>query len=85
MLPLDNLSGDPAHEYLADGMTEALITDLGKIGSVRVIARASVMKYKGTQTSPGTVAQELGVQAVVTGSVLRSGDRVRINSQLELS
>ena len=53
VLPLDNLSGDPAHEYLADGMTEALITDLGKIGSVRVIARASVMKYKGTQTSPG--------------------------------
>ena len=52
VLPLDNLSGDPAHEYLADGMTEALITDLGKIGSVRVIARASVMKYKGTQASP---------------------------------
>ena len=52
VLPLDNLSGDPAHEYLADGMTEALITDLGRIGSVRVIARASVMKYKGAHASP---------------------------------
>jgi TolB-like protein/DNA-binding winged helix-turn-helix (wHTH) protein/Tfp pilus assembly protein PilF len=82
VLPLDNLSGDPEHEYLADGMTEALITDLGKIGSVRVLARASVMKYKGTHASPSTVAQELGVQAVVTGSVLRSGDRVRITSRL---
>ena len=82
VLPLDNLSGDPAHEYLADGVTEALITDLGKIGSLRVIARASVMKYKGTHAPPSTVAQELGVQAVVTGSVLRSGDRVRMTSNL---
>jgi DNA-binding winged helix-turn-helix (wHTH) protein/TolB-like protein/tetratricopeptide (TPR) repeat protein len=82
VLPLDNVSGDPALEYLADGMTEALITDLGKIGSVRVIARASVMKYKGLQASPGTVVRELGVQAVVTGSVLRSGDRLQITSHL---
>jgi TolB-like protein/tetratricopeptide (TPR) repeat protein len=82
VLPLDNLSGDPAHEYLADGMTEALITGLGKIGSVRVIARASVMKYKGAHASPAAVAQELGVEAVVTGSVLRSGDRVRIASHV---
>ncbi len=82
VLPLDNLSGDPAQEYLADGMTEALITGLGKFGSVRVIARASVMKYKRPQVSPSTVARELGVQAVVTGSVLRSGDRVQITSHL---
>ena len=82
VLPLDNLSGDPAHEYLADGMTEALITDLGKIGSVRVIARASVTKYKGTHAPLSSVARELGVQAVVTGSVLRSGDRVRMTSNV---
>jgi TolB-like protein/DNA-binding winged helix-turn-helix (wHTH) protein/Tfp pilus assembly protein PilF len=82
VLPLDNLSGDPAQEYLAHGMTEALITDLGKIGSIRVIARASVMKYKGPQASPSAVARELGVQAVVTGSVLRAGDRVQITSHL---
>ena len=82
VLPLDNLSGDPAHEYLADGMTEALITDLGRIGSLRVLASASVMKYKGAHASPVTVARELGVEAVVTGSVLRTGDRVRMASQL---
>ena len=82
VLPLANLSGDAAHEYLADGMTEALITDLGKVAGVRVIARASVMKYKGTAAAPSTVAEELGVQAVVTGSVLRSDDRVRMTSQL---
>src|SRR6185295_10161765 len=82
VLPLDNVSGDAAHEYLADGMTEALITDLGKIGSVRIIARASVMKYKGTHATPSTAARELGVQAVVTGAVLRSGDRVRITAHL---
>jgi TolB-like protein/tetratricopeptide (TPR) repeat protein len=82
VLPLDNLSHDPTQEYVADGMTDALITELGKIGSLRVIARTSVMKYKGTQTPPGKVARELGVQALVAGSVLRSGDRVRITAQL---
>jgi TolB-like protein/tetratricopeptide (TPR) repeat protein len=82
VLPLDNLSDDPTQEYVADGMTEALITELGKIGSLRVIARTSVMKYKGTHTPPSKVARELGVQALVAGSVLRSGDRVRITAQL---
>jgi TolB-like protein/Tfp pilus assembly protein PilF len=82
VLPLDNLSDDPAHEYIANGMTEALITELGKTGSLRVIARAAVMKYKGTQAPPGQVARELGVEALVVGSVRRSGDRVRITAQL---
>src|SRR6267378_4304696 len=82
VLPLDNLSHDPTQEYVADGMTDALITELGKIGSLRVIARTSVMKYKGTQTPPSKVARELGVQALVAGSVLLSGDRVRITAQL---
>ena len=82
VLPLENLSHDPTQEYVADGMTEALITELGKIGSLRVIARTSVMKYKGTHTLPSKVARELGVQALVAGSVLRSGDRVRITAQL---
>jgi len=82
VLPLDNLSGDPAQDYFAEGITEALITDLGKIGSLRVIARPSVMKYKGTRSPLKAVARELRVQALVTGSVLRSGDRVRIAAQL---
>jgi len=82
VLPLDRLSGDPVQEYLADGMTEALITGLGKIGSIRVIAHASVIKYKATHAPPSKVAQELGVQAVVVGSVLRSGDRVRVTVHL---
>jgi TolB-like protein/Tfp pilus assembly protein PilF len=82
VLPLENLSGDPSHEYIANGMTDALITELGKTGSLRVIARPSVMKYKGTRTSPSEVARELGVQALVAGSVLRSGDRVQVTAQL---
>ncbi len=82
VLPLENLSGDPEQEYFADGMTEALITDLGKIGSLRVSARPSVMKYKETTSSPREIARELGVQALVSGSVMRSGDRVRIAAQL---
>jgi TolB-like protein/Tfp pilus assembly protein PilF len=82
VLPLDNLSDDPAQEYVADGMTGALITELGKIGSLRVIARSSVMKYKGTKLPRDVVARELGVEALVVGSVLRSGDRVRITAQL---
>jgi TolB-like protein/Tfp pilus assembly protein PilF len=82
VLPLDNVSDDPTQEYVADGMTDALINELGKIGSLRVIARTSVMKYKGTRTPPGEVARELGVQALVAGSVLRSGNRLRITAQL---
>jgi len=82
VLPLGNLSGDPAQDYFADGMTDALITDLGKIGALRVISRTSAMRYKGMQKSLPEIARELNVEAVVEGSVLRSGDRVRINAQL---
>jgi TolB-like protein/DNA-binding winged helix-turn-helix (wHTH) protein/Flp pilus assembly protein TadD len=82
VLPLDNLSGDPAQEYFADGMTEALTADLAQIGALRVIARASVMQYKGTKQPLAQIAQRLKVQAVVSGSVLRSGDRVRITAAL---
>jgi TolB-like protein/DNA-binding winged helix-turn-helix (wHTH) protein len=82
VLPLENLSGDPAQEYFADGMTEALITDLGKIGALRVISRTSAMHYKGTRKTLPEIARELNVDAVVEGAVLRSGDRVRITAQL---
>src|SRR5262249_35976999 len=82
VLPLENLSGDPAQEYFADGMTEALITDLGKIGELRVISRTSAIHYKGTRKTLPEIARELNVDAVVEGAVLRSGDRVRITAQL---
>ncbi len=82
VLPLENLSGDPAQDYFADGITEALITDLGKIGSLRVVARPSVMQYKGTRAPLEEIARELRVQALVAGSVQRSGDRVRVAAQL---
>jgi TolB-like protein/DNA-binding winged helix-turn-helix (wHTH) protein/Tfp pilus assembly protein PilF len=82
VLPLGNLSGDKEQEYFADGMTEALISDLGKIGALRVISRTSVMRFKETKRSIPEVARELNVDAVVEGSVLRSGDRVRITAQL---
>ncbi len=82
VLPLANLSGDPEQEYFADGMTEALITDLAKIGSLRVISRTSVMEYKGVKKPLPKIARELKVDAVVEGSVMRVGDRVRITVQL---
>lgn len=82
VLPLENLSGDPAQDYFADGITEALITDLGKIGSLRVVARPSVMRYKGTRAPLEEIARELRVQALVAGSVQRSGDHVRVAVQL---
>ena len=82
MLPLDNLSGDPQQEYLADGMTEALIADLGQIAALRVISRTSVMRYKGTKRSLPEIADELNVDAVAEGSVIREGNRVRITAQL---
>ena len=82
VLPLANLSGDPTQDYFADGMTEALITDMSKISALRVISRTSVMHYKGTQRMLPEIARELNVDAVVEGSVLRSGDRVRITAQL---
>jgi TolB-like protein/Tfp pilus assembly protein PilF len=82
VLPLENLSRDPDQDFFADGMTEALITDLSKIGALRVIARASVMRYKGGQTSIPDMARALKVDAIVTGTVTRSGNRVRITAQL---
>ncbi|HXN21136.1 MAG TPA: winged helix-turn-helix domain-containing protein [Candidatus Dormibacteraeota bacterium] len=82
VLPLENLSGDPSQEYFADGMTEALITDLGKIGELRVISRTSAMHYKGTHKTLPEIARELNVDAVVEGAVLRSGNQVRIKARL---
>jgi TolB-like protein/DNA-binding winged helix-turn-helix (wHTH) protein/Flp pilus assembly protein TadD len=82
VLPLENLSRDSEQEYFADGMTEELITDLGKIGALRVISRTSVMSYKGTRKPLSQIARELNVDGVVEGSVLRSGERVRITAQL---
>ena len=82
VLPFENLSGDAAQDYFADGMTEALITELGKIGALRVISRQSMMQYKGTKKSAQQIAQELNVEAIVEGSVLRVGDRVRTTAQL---
>lgn len=82
VLPLENLSGDPAQEYFADGMTDALIGDLAKIGALRVISRTSAMHYKGTKKPLPEIASELGVDVVVEGTVARSGDRVIIRAQL---
>ena len=82
VLPLENLSHDPNQEYFADGMTEELITNLGKISALRVISRTSVMRYKGTKKPLPEIARELNVDAVVEGAVLRSGNRVRITAQL---
>ncbi len=82
MLPLENLSRDPEQEYFADGMTEALITELSKISALRVISRTSAMQYKGVKKPLPQIAQELGVDALVEGSVLREGDQVRITVQL---
>jgi TolB-like protein/tRNA A-37 threonylcarbamoyl transferase component Bud32/Flp pilus assembly protein TadD len=84
VLPLENLSRDPEQEYFADGMTEELTTDLGQIEALRVISRTSVMRFKGVRPAGGLpeIARQLKVDAVVEGSVLRSGDRVRITTQL---
>jgi TolB-like protein/DNA-binding winged helix-turn-helix (wHTH) protein len=82
VLPLENLSGDPAQDYFADGMTDALIADLSKISALRVISRTSAMQYKGTKKRLPQIARELNVDGVVEGSVMRSGNRVRITAQL---
>src|SRR5579863_948805 len=82
VLPLANFSGDPNQEYFADGMTDELITDLAKIGGVRVISRTSVMRYKGTSKGLPEIARELNVDGIIEGSVTRSGQRVRITAQL---
>lgn len=82
VLPLENLSHDPEQQYFADGMTDALITDLAKIHALRVISRNSIMQYKGNPKPMPQIARELNVDAVVEGTVMRSGDRVRITAQL---
>jgi TolB-like protein/DNA-binding winged helix-turn-helix (wHTH) protein/Tfp pilus assembly protein PilF len=82
VLPLQNLSGDPSQEYFADGMTEELITEISRLKDLKVISRTSVMRYKKTDKSLPEIARELNVEAVVEGSVLRSGDKVRITAQL---
>jgi len=82
VLPLHNLSQDPEQEYFSDGMTDELITDLAKYGGLRVISHTSVERYKATKRSLPEIARELGVDAVVEGTVTRSGDRVRITAQL---
>lgn len=82
VLPFENLSGDSAQEYLTDGLTDELISDMGRIGSLRVISRTSVMRYKGRSKSLPEIAQELNVDGVVEGSVKYSGDRIRVNIKL---
>jgi TolB-like protein/Tfp pilus assembly protein PilF len=82
ILPLKNLSGDPAQEYFADGMTEELINSLGQVSTLRVISLTSAMSYKGTHKTLPEIARELAVDGVVEGSVLREGNEVRISAQL---
>jgi TolB-like protein/DNA-binding winged helix-turn-helix (wHTH) protein/Tfp pilus assembly protein PilF len=82
VLPLENLSGDQEQNYFADGMTDELIANLAKIRSLRVISRSTAMAYKRTRKPLSEIAQELHVDAVVEGTVLRAGDRVRITAEL---
>src|SRR6266566_3693142 len=85
VLPLGNLSGDSAQEYFAEGMTEALVTRLGKtagLGGLRVISHTSVMHFKGTRETLPEIARQLHVDAVIEGAVLRVGNRVRVTAQL---
>jgi TolB-like protein/DNA-binding winged helix-turn-helix (wHTH) protein/Tfp pilus assembly protein PilF len=82
VLPLENLSHDSEQDYFADGMTDELITNLGKIEALRVVSRTSVMHYKGTKRTVPEIAKELNVDALVEGTVLRTGDRVRITVNL---
>src|SRR5258708_32664966 len=82
VLPLQNFSGNPEQDYLSDGMTEALIARLSAIHALRVISRTSAMQYKGTRKSVPAIGKELNVDAVIEGSVLRSGDKIRVTVQL---
>jgi serine/threonine protein kinase/Tfp pilus assembly protein PilF len=82
VLPLNNLSRNTSPDYFADGMTEALISELARVGALRVMSLPSVMPYKGTRKSLSEIGRELNVDAVLTGSVVRSGERVRLNVQL---
>ena len=82
VLPLNNLSGDPSQEYFADGMTDELITELARIPNLRVVSRTSVMADKGSRRPLSDIARQLGVDAIVEGSIVRSGGRIRITAQL---
>lgn len=82
VLPLANLSGEADREYFADGMTEELTTDLGKISALRVISRTSTMQYKGSKKPLPEIARELNVDAIVEGTVARSGSHVHITANL---
>jgi eukaryotic-like serine/threonine-protein kinase len=83
VLPFENLSGDSGHEYFVEGVYDALLTDLARLsGLKRVVSRPTMMRYKTTEKSINQIAQELNVDAVVMGSVVRSGDRVRVTVQL---
>ena len=82
VLPLHNLSGEADDEYFADGLTDALVTDLGSVSALRVISRQSVMRYRGSPKPLPEIARELGVDAVIEGSVLRAGGRLRLTAQL---
>jgi TolB-like protein/Flp pilus assembly protein TadD len=82
VLPLRNLSGDPAQEYLADGITEAVIGRLANIHDLRVISHTSVLRFKNAQLSIPEIAKELGADAIVEGSVIKDGDRIRVTIQL---
>lgn len=82
VLPVQNFSGDPKQDYFADGMTEALITNLAEVNGLRVISRTSSMYFKGQQKALPAIAQELGVDLILEGSIVRAGDRVRVTAQL---
>ncbi len=82
VLPLENLSGDPELDYYAAGITEGLIAELGRVGALRVISRRSVMRYLDSDMPLAEIAAELGVDALIEGSVLPVGDRVRVTAQL---
>lgn len=82
VLPLANLSGNPEEDYFADGMTDAIIANLSNISALRVVSRNSVMRFKGSDRTIPAIAAEIGVDAVVTGSAVRDGDRIRISAQL---
>ena len=82
VLPLANLSANPAQEYFSDGMTDAIINELSRASSLKVISRTSVMRFKNTNKPVAQIAHELHVDGVIEGSVLREGNRVRINAQL---
>ena len=82
VLPLSNLSGDPSQDYLADGLTEALIGSLSEIHNLRVVSHTSVLRFSNTQLSTPQIAKMLGVDALVEGSVIRDGNRIRVTAQL---